>query len=111
MLRTGQLPADIRFKPNVTTEFPDDMQGLGTERSTEQALRNAGANAVTNWSSPIVFEPSGRSRDANIVISGARGFAITVTLRGLTGSVAWSQPVRETTQSTMRRPTTREPSR
>lgn len=68
--RTGELPKGIRFlTPATVVQSPRaDYGGEG------------------NWSTPMIFQPQGRSGNARIRLASVKGLWIELDLRGLTGT-------------------------
>jgi type II secretion system protein H len=84
-LREGRLPVGVTFAEPVTS-------GLITSEASATNLRR--------WSDPIRFQPSGRTEDATIRVTGQRDFVVDVTLRGLTAMASYSAPTRVVPQQT-----------
>lgn len=80
-LREGRLPVGVTFAEPVAS-------GSVTSEPSATSLRH--------WSEPIQFQPSGRTEDATIRITGQRDFVVDVTLRGLTAMASYSAPTRIT---------------
>ncbi len=79
---TGNLPAEVTFyRQQVAVEVSDDLVD-STDTTSQQ------------WASPIIFYPNGRTSNARIQLQGARDYRITLTLRGVTGSVTIGEPTR-----------------
>ena len=78
-LREGRLPVGVTFAEPVTS-------GLIASESL--------ATSLQRWSDPIHFQPSGRTEDATIRVTGQRDFVVDVTLRGLTAMAIYSAPMR-----------------
>ena len=92
VVREGKIPDGCTFVEQVDGAGLSDEIRLGTERSVEAA-----STSSRRWADPVVFQPNGRSDDAEIEILGSRDFAIRVSLRGLTGSIVYSAPYRTAT--------------
>ncbi len=78
-LREGRLPTGVSFADPVASG------SISSEPSTASLRR---------WSDPIRFQPSGRTEDATIRVTGQRDFVVDVTLRGLTAMASYSAPMR-----------------
>lgn len=90
VVRAGQLPAGIVFQPaSVEDPFTTEILTNSVETAEISAVE-----AANQWSAPITFRPNGRSEDAELVLNGARRFAVRIQLRGLTSAVRYSAPYR-----------------
>jgi Tfp pilus assembly protein FimT len=74
---SGSLPDGIRFQPDNTPD-PD---------ASDPAAQGAAQNSGDGWSDQIMFYPDGTTSDARFIVASNRGFAIHVTVRGVTGNV------------------------
>lgn len=81
--RVSDLPAHVSFFGQKKAETSPTDLTLTLQPDSSQ------------WSTPIVFHPNGRTTHARIRLSGDRGFFVDVTLRGLTGETAIGRLFRE----------------
>jgi len=88
LLREGTLPHGVTF--DSADELLVD-EGSTSLDSLDEPLPDCLAES---WSAPITFRPNGRSEDAELTVRGARDFAVTVNVRGLTSAVSYSAPIR-----------------
>jgi type II secretion system protein H len=79
--------------PPVEDELPDGVSFAGSEvMADSRATRLAAEDRVRSmgdgsWSEAVLFYPDGTATAAQVVLVGARGRAIAVELRSLTGDV------------------------
>ena len=74
-----------RLMPVVSSSRATSEQNAVLSRDYDENDADDEFSSVL-WSSPIIFYPNGRTRNAKIRLLGERGFQIDVTLRGLTGT-------------------------
>lgn len=74
---SGSLPDGICFQPDNTPD-PD---------SSDPAAQGTAQSSGDGWSDSIIFYPDGTTSDARFIVASNRGFAIHVTVRGVTGNV------------------------
>lgn len=78
-----KLPDDVTFE-SAQARF--DTRALEVEEEAGQQQ-----TALTQWSQPLLFYPDGTSSQAKITLANARGEAVQVTLRKLTGLATVSE--------------------
>lgn len=90
IVRSGQLPPGIFFQAADQNDELTDSASMDSFAPSDELS----AEATDSWSTPITFRPSGRSQDAELILQGARSFAVRIRLRGLTSAVRYSAPFR-----------------
>lgn len=78
-----KLPEDVTFE---FAEAKFDTRALEIEDEA-----NKQQTAITQWSQPILFYPDGTSSQAQVTVANARGEAVQITLRKLTGLATVSE--------------------
>ncbi len=114
---TEELPAGVRFLPGGSPSNSFSSEGLASdgfarddtevfpERAPTELLSaelsqepsdflTESLLAESNWSEPIIFRANGRSENTVIRLIDDRRFVVDVKLRGLTGTVTSTLPVR-----------------
>lgn len=92
-----ELPQGIQFgepRSSLSMLIPELESGDVIDLVPDEGPREPGASGPLDeysfdefdWSAPILFYPNGRTTNARITLKGQRGFEVTVTLRGLTGT-------------------------
>ncbi|MEZ6129601.1 MAG: prepilin-type N-terminal cleavage/methylation domain-containing protein [Planctomycetaceae bacterium] len=96
IIREGQLPTGCRFVEPALADVTQANSESITVAQTDlnPGLVEGGTIGADENAEPIRFRPNGRSRDAEIQIGGSRDFAVTIKVRGLTGSVSYTAPFR-----------------
>ena len=93
-VRFGQLPDGVIFAlPLHAEEELSERDDAAAEQLPFEETESS-EDLTTNWSQPIMFRPSGRTQDREFALHSAGGFAITVSLRGLTSAVSVGDPQR-----------------
>jgi prepilin-type N-terminal cleavage/methylation domain-containing protein len=89
-VQSGSPPAPV---PPIEDKLPDGVSFGGSEvMADSRATRLAAEDRVRSmgdgsWSEAVLFYPDGTATAAQVVLVGARGRAIAIELRGLTGDV------------------------
>lgn len=96
-LREGRLPVGLSFaEPVSEKEVSDESQIAPDVIAPAITTSDPSTGGFRRWSDAIRFEPSGRTQDAVIRVTGQRDFVVDVTLRGLTATAMYSAPTRIT---------------
>lgn len=94
LVRTGQLPEGVTFGRFVI----DSLRVAGDAGQDEFVLQATGADSqnasLRSWSRPLTFSADGRSRNAQLELSGADDLTVHVNIRGLTSRVSFTAPFR-----------------
>jgi prepilin-type N-terminal cleavage/methylation domain-containing protein len=93
VVRSGTLPDGISFVD--PTRFAARRDGARPDEASDGGLPFDTEYSLNAWSQPVTFRPNGRTVDSELLIIGSRGFAITVSIRGLTSVVSYSAPFRQ----------------
>jgi prepilin-type N-terminal cleavage/methylation domain-containing protein len=91
----------IPSQSGLSRKLPEQMQ-FGAEESTDELLEPVAQEFISgmaeardladvDWSSPILLYPDGTSQDVTIRVNNAKGRAVRITLRGLTGNASVSR--------------------
>ena len=90
ILREGRLPAGVTFTDPALDSSPSTQGSIITDAVSSQSS----TTGLRPWSDSIRFQPSGRSDDVTIRVTGQRDFVVDITLRGLTAMSSYSAPQR-----------------
>ena len=99
-VRVGELPGGVTFaKTTPSQEEPAELEDMNAGQMLNEPAESSD-DLTVDWSDPIMFRPSGRTQDHQFVLRSAGGFAITVSLRGLTSAISVDDPrkIRESDQ-------------
>lgn len=91
----GKLPSGMHFTACCTGA---DSKGAPLDSSAFGDLPDADELAGVDWSPAILFFADGSAVDGAFEVADARGLAIRLSVRGLTGGVKFGEPRTETTR-------------
>jgi prepilin-type N-terminal cleavage/methylation domain-containing protein len=85
-------PVDEVPQQPVEKTLPEGVKFVATENAADALAVPDDPESITDvsdgWSSPIFFYPDGTTSDARLMLANDSGYAIELTLRGVTGTVA-----------------------
>jgi prepilin-type N-terminal cleavage/methylation domain-containing protein len=94
LVREGRLPDGVLFD---RLQFRRALNATRTRPRADdwgdELLATATPKRQT-WSEPLYFEPTGRSQDARVYLTGPDSMAVSVKIRGLTAAVSFNAPFR-----------------